>query len=204
MQQINQEFTDLSRGFKALEVELGLHENCAVRGLSDRFADTLKTFIQQNQPVLKRLQAEKSDMEAVFKSVVEFFAEDPRTATPETFFSVFTKFLQDLDKARRDNVKDDDAVGKITEKTRSALVHAAATKESVQAAKRVARQLGTQEIIGTQAAARKGVMDDLISQVKNGDIYRGKDSARLNKTLHVSKMSDKDDMLGSSQTVFIE
>ena len=196
IQQLNQDFLDISRGFRALECDCELKSTDA-RGTNDKFFDNVKDFLYQNQSVYKNLESEKNNMEASFKAAVTYFAEDPRLATPESFFSVFWKFLQGLERARLDNERQSEADKKADI---SMVVEPVFSKEELLAAKRVARQQGTNDIIRTHAQVRQGVMDELITLVKTGDIYREKGSI----VAPANKKATKSDIMGSSETVFIE
>jgi hypothetical protein len=55
-------------------------------------------------------------MESSFRSCVEFFGEEPKTATPESFFTIFSSFLKNFDKARKENEKEAEMQKKVIEK----------------------------------------------------------------------------------------
>ncbi|KAJ3316974.1 hypothetical protein HDU76_001433 [Blyttiomyces sp. JEL0837] len=158
--QINQEIAELTKGYRQIESETQWHENNKTLP-GDRFAVVMKEFIKTHQSAFTELQAKKSEMDTAFKTTVEFFGEDPKTATPEGFFSIFWKFVADLDRARKENEKEAEASRKATEKK-------GGPTEPPPVPKRPPRQ--NNDILGSE---RKGVMDDLISSIKTGEMYRG-------------------------------
>jgi hypothetical protein len=103
-------------------------------------------------------------MDSIFKSSVEFFGEDPKTSTPESFFSLFHKFVQDMEKAFKDNQKELEA------KKRQSIQPSLSSEESI--SKRNTAIRG-QDLLNPHSE-KKGVMDDLISQLKSGEMYRAK------------------------------
>ncbi|KAJ3108390.1 Dishevelled associated activator of morphogenesis 2 [Phlyctochytrium bullatum] len=176
--QINQDIAELVKGFRETEAEVKLLEEHPSKQPNDRFVEVFTAFAQQYREPFLDVQGKKSDAETMFKSAVEFYGEDPKTSTPESFFGTFWKFISDLEKARKDVERDQENQRKAAEradKRKSGLpqspsvdVVAADSTETLAGSKKFAR---SQEILNSE---RKGVMDDLISSLKTGEMYRAK------------------------------
>ncbi|KAJ3079256.1 Dishevelled associated activator of morphogenesis 2 [Quaeritorhiza haematococci] len=170
---VNQEMQDLNRGMMELEKELQQDD----KGSADPFRTALKDFVDANHAVFDELKAKRQEMESAFKSCVEYFGEDPKTAVPETFFGIFWTFLSNLEKARKDNEKEDELRRKAEEKAAKGK-QIEEKNAQVQKGKET-RKSQTDLLLQSD---RKGVMDDLISSLKTGDAFRGKSRTRQRAT----------------------
>ncbi|KAJ3283018.1 Dishevelled associated activator of morphogenesis 2 [Borealophlyctis nickersoniae] len=183
---LNAEISELQKGFSELEKEVKL-PGSGVKG--DKFNDNVKAFLDANRSTLEDLKTRKQEMEALFKSMVEFFGEEPKTATPETFFAVFSGFIHSLEvsvwdvppssmnyvgkllsgytrwqqKARKDNEREVEAARKAAERER-------AGKDTIKG-----KGKSNESILQTE---RKGVVDDLVSSLKTGEVFRAKTKIR--------------------------
>ncbi|KAJ3097871.1 hypothetical protein HDU97_004491 [Phlyctochytrium planicorne] len=196
LQQINQDIAELVKGFRDLESEIKFQQQAPAQA-GDRFVDVFSSFVQQHREHFLEVQGKKSDAETSFKAAVEFFGEETKTATPESFFSIFWRFVSDLERSRKEFERDAEVQRKAAERAdkkksdvlKSASVDALAEeKDSIANSKKFSR---SQDILNSD---RKGVMDDLISSLKTGEMYRAKlkhRSVNPNASLH-----------GSSRTAF--
>ncbi|KAJ3049045.1 Diaphanous [Rhizophlyctis rosea] len=169
---INQEISELSRGFKDMENDLKAPPS-GVKG--DKFHETIKAFVDSNKSTFDTLKQQKADMEQAFKSVVEYFGEDVKSATPEAFLGTFAAFVRSLERARKDNEREAEAARKAAER--------AAKEEEKAKAKDKDKPPALLD------ADRKGVVDDLISSLKTGEAFRGKTKNRQ-RTSMVSPSRD--------------
>lgn len=64
---------------------------------NDKFQERLKDFLESSKSSFDELKAKKQEMESSFKGCVEFFGEESKTATPESFFGVFNTFMKNLE-----------------------------------------------------------------------------------------------------------
>ena len=130
-------------------------------------------------PQFESLDAEFNAMQKAFTEVVTFFAEDPRTATPEEFFSIVTKFTAQLENVHKDAANEKERIEK-------------EAKRQAQAAQRLAdKQAKTADAPGAglsplraphtvasaplspqldSAPGATNIMDNLISDLKSDTI----------------------------------
>ncbi|KAJ3217043.1 Dishevelled associated activator of morphogenesis 2 [Dinochytrium kinnereticum] len=198
LSKINQDISELVKGFRDLEAEIKIQQQSQQQP-NDRFVEVFTLFAQQYREPFLELQGKKSDAETAFKSAVEFFGEDPKSATPESFFNIFWKFSTDLEKSRKDAERDAETQRKAAERadkmksgvSKSSSVEVLSSEQSDLAvnSKKFSR---SQDILNSE---RKGVMDDLISSLKTGEMYRAKLKHRS-----VNPVS----IYGSSKTAFGE
>ncbi|KAI8837101.1 formin homology 2 domain-containing protein [Chytridium lagenaria] len=196
--QVNQDIAELVKGFRDLESEIKIQEQ-GQRQPNDRFIEVFSAFVQQFREPFLDVQGKKSDAETAFKSAVEFFGEDVKSATPESFFSVFWKFGCDLERARKDVEREAELQKKAAgraEKMKSGLGVAKSTSVEVLSSEPQEASLNSKKFSRSQDilnSERKGVIDDLISSLKTGEMYRAKLKHRS-----VAPAS----MYGSSRTAF--
>ncbi|KAI8801981.1 formin homology 2 domain-containing protein [Cladochytrium replicatum] len=182
-----QEVNDIMNTLKNLEEELKLHEQ---HPPEDRFYEELKRFLERSQKSLSELKEMRELMENGFKSAVEFFGDDLKSATPESFFSQFWNFTQNLEKARKDNEKDAEAARKAEER-----------------AAKVAEKGKDKEITKQSdilQSDRKGVMDDLISQLKTGDAFKNNKNRTRNRIGSINALGKTDSTNASNNSVDAE
>jgi hypothetical protein len=72
----------------------------------------IKTFVNSYKKQTDELETMRYEMEEGFSLCVTFFNEDPKTATPETFFSIFTTFLKNFEAADKQRLKEEEAIQK--------------------------------------------------------------------------------------------
>lgn len=166
---IGQEISDLDKGMKDLVKELDL----SVKAGDTVFSCALENFINENAPILEDLKLQRDEMETCFKHCVEYFGDDSKTATPETFFGVFNAFISNYEKARKDNEKEMEAQRKAEERAQKL-----AEKERLKAEAEASKGQETSSHDDLMQTERKGVMDDLITSLKSGDAFKGKSKSR--------------------------
>eukprot|EP01106_Pelomyxa_sp_JSP_P006278 TRINITY_DN2009_c0_g2_i3.p1 TRINITY_DN2009_c0_g2~~TRINITY_DN2009_c0_g2_i3.p1 ORF type:complete len:145 (-),score=50.12 TRINITY_DN2009_c0_g2_i3:84-518(-) len=108
----------------------------------------MKPFAKSASETLSRLETLLKESEDLFKKVLAYFCEEPKT-TPEEFFEVLERFHGDFEKARKDNK---------------------------QAKEKAAKQAASGG--GAAAGQPRGQMDTLISSLHNTDALRSKRAQR--------------------------
>uniref|UniRef100_A0A1I7RMP4 FH2 domain-containing protein n=2 Tax=Bursaphelenchus xylophilus TaxID=6326 RepID=A0A1I7RMP4_BURXY len=63
------------------------------RSKSDKFVSTVSGFLREANKALNALEAAHEDTKQKFADCARFFAEDPAKSSPDQFFGVFTRFL---------------------------------------------------------------------------------------------------------------
>ena len=63
----------------------------------------MSAFLAANVPRVEHIKQLQNQMDVKFKEVVAYFGED--ASSPEEFFAIFSQFLPELDRVRKDNVK---------------------------------------------------------------------------------------------------
>jgi len=158
---IDQEIADLECGMISLQKELNIQDESSEY---IQYRTALSEFLQQTEPVFDELIALKSEMRETFKTTVEFFGEDPKTVTSEGFFGIFWTFIKELDKAEKENKKEEERKNKL--KSMALNKKSETTVEDGKIAKAI--------VLSDEDAERRGLMDDLISSLKNGDVFKSK------------------------------
>eukprot|EP00834_Sanchytrium_tribonematis_P000618 NODE_11_length_54881_cov_1.430718.p31 type:complete len:195 gc:universal NODE_11_length_54881_cov_1.430718:33564-32980(-) len=151
LQTIAADVREIEKGFRDIENELPNHDPPS--SPEDRFYIVMRSFIDLNLKHLKSLQKMESDMKASFDQTIEYFGEDPKLATPETFFGTFSQFFNLYAKAKRDNLKIPELKVEIMKTQQSAV-------------------LKHQESTIMDGPERKGVMDELFESMKTGDAFK--------------------------------
>jgi hypothetical protein len=117
-------------------------------------------------------------MDTRFKECVEFYGEDVKSATPESFLGIFKSFFTNFANARKDNEAEAGSKRKNEERIKKEAAKAIEkeAQKAVDEARIVERKQSEEGILDN--GDRKGVMDDLISSLKTGDAFRGKTRRR--------------------------
>ncbi|KAM6174990.1 formin-like protein 1 isoform 1-T1 [Erethizon dorsatum] len=74
----------LQRGLELAQREFVRQDDCTV----------LKEFLRANSPTMDKLLADSKTAQEAYDSVVEYFGENPKTTSPSTFFSLFSRFTK--------------------------------------------------------------------------------------------------------------
>lgn len=139
---------------------------------SDPFATIIGDFIDSSLVILDDLKIQREEMDTRFFECVEFYGEDKK-ATPDSFLGTFKTFFVNFEKARKDNENEAEAKAKAEERIRKQEAKDQKIIDDLEAAKK--SEEDAEGILGTE---RKGVMDDLISQVKTGNAFKSKTRTR--------------------------
>ncbi|OUM65318.1 hypothetical protein PIROE2DRAFT_60114 [Piromyces sp. E2] len=158
---IDQEIADLECGMINLQKELNIQDESADYV---QYRQALSEFLHETEPVFDELIALRSEMRDSFKNVVEYFGEDIKTATSEGFFGIFWTFLKELEKADMENKREEEKANKL--KTMNKKSNNNANEGNDKIAKSI--------VLNSENAEKRGLMDDLISSLKNGDVFKSK------------------------------
>eukprot|EP00842_Homolaphlyctis_polyrhiza_P000076 jgi/Hompol1/1069/HPOL_001173-RA len=153
---LSQEVNELARGMEGLDRE-AKQPDTGVKG--DKLKQYIENFLKSHKAELDSMVELQKKTEEVFKKVIEYYGEDS-SATP-AFFAIFSTFLGQVDKARKENIKLEVMKSKPTDKA-SRL----AEKEQE---KRILKE-NVSKVINSD---NKQIMDDLISSLKTGTHYKG-------------------------------
>jgi survival motor neuron protein len=129
----------------------------------DQFVERMSQFLFVAKEDFKAIQKDIQQVEADFKSLADWFGEDPAKKTPEELFGTVNEFVTQYEKSREE-------IRKAAE---------AAEKEKKKEAEREKRRLQT-EAAKQKTAAQPGaqnmesVVDDLLSTVRDGDAFRNR------------------------------
>ncbi|XP_072603082.1 formin-like protein 1 isoform X1 [Vulpes vulpes] len=82
----------LQRGLELTQREFVRQDDCMV----------LKEFLRANSPTMDKLLADSKTAQEAYKSVVEYFGENPKTTSPSMFFSLFSRFIKAYKKAEQE------------------------------------------------------------------------------------------------------
>ena len=154
MQTIAADVREIDKGFRDVENELPNHDPPINN--EDRFYIVMRSFIDLNIKHIIGLQKMESDMKSAFELMVEFFGEDVKLATPESFFGVFSQFINLYAKAKRDNEKIPEFKVVVN---KNLIIDKNATM----------KKQGSTIMDGPE---RKGVMDELFESMKSGDAFK--------------------------------
>ncbi|RKP20512.1 FH2-domain-containing protein, partial [Rozella allomycis CSF55] len=154
---VMQEVSEMVKGMKQIESEIEtLNESSSEE---DCFHKVFKNFHQSNENKIKELENLKQEMENSFQKCVEYFNEDPKSSTPETFFPFFWNFIQN--KTRKELALNAKKVE--LKKSRSKLSVNGNSNTNLNA---------------SMEEDRRGVMDELISSLRTGDAFKAKSKRR--------------------------
>lgn len=159
---IDQEIADLECGMINLQKELNIQDDSTEY---IQYRNALSEFLHETEPVFDELIALRSEMRETFKNTVEYFGEDIKTITSEGFFSIFWTFLKELDKADKENKKEEERANKLKTMYKKPETNNNENKEKVNVPKIV---------LEGEDAEKRGLMDNLISSLKNGDVFKSK------------------------------
>ncbi|KAJ3135013.1 hypothetical protein HK101_004291, partial [Irineochytrium annulatum] len=210
--QTTQDINDLVKGFRDLELEIAWHqEHKSSASPNDKFVQVFAAFRAQHQDAIGELQKRRADAESAFKAAAAYFGEDATTSTPENLFGMFHKFASDLERARKENEREAENQRKAAEraeklaKNPTTVSHRLSADPSslasgIDLTRKTMRQTpdasGSQDILNSE---RKGVMDELISSIRTGEIHRA------NKLKHRGAGNGaSSSVFGSSKTAMSE
>uniref|UniRef100_H0XM73 Formin like 1 n=1 Tax=Otolemur garnettii TaxID=30611 RepID=H0XM73_OTOGA len=82
----------LQRGLELTQREFVRQDDCVV----------LKEFLRANSPTMDKLLVDSKTAQEAYESVVEYFGENPKTTSPNLFFSFFSRFIKAYKKAEQE------------------------------------------------------------------------------------------------------
>jgi hypothetical protein len=161
---IDQEIANLECGMINLQKEL---KNQDDNSESLQYKNALSEFLKETEPVFDELIALRSEMRESFKNIVEYFGEDVKTTTSEGFFSIFKTFIKELEKADKENKKEEERAKKLQSmNNKKSDAKNDENKGKLNSSKPI--------VLDGENAEKRGLMDDLISSLKNGDVFKSK------------------------------
>eukprot|EP00833_Pecoramyces_ruminatium_P017470 jgi/Orpsp1_1/1191502/evm.model.d7180000086404.2 len=161
---IDQEIADLECGMINLQKELNIQDDSADY---IQYRNALSEFLKETEPVFDELIALRSEMRESFKSTVEYFGEDIKTTTSEGFFGIFKTFIKELEKADKENKKEEEKAKKLqTLAAKKSDASIDENKSNLNSPKPI--------VLDGEDAEKRGLMDNLISSLKNGDVFKSK------------------------------
>jgi len=122
-------------------------------GANDRYAEVMSKFLASAAAIVNDLVDKATKTKDIFVSLANFYGEDGKSATTETFFGIIQHFCVEFDKATKENAK----------------------RKVEDEKKKRGAVAGTQRRpnAGPIGDKEKGVMDDLIAQLRGGiDVRR--------------------------------
>lgn len=150
------EIAELVKGFSTLENE----SKQDASGLKDdKLISSVKKFLDVHRTSQSDIIQLKKEMDETFSKAVTFLGEDIKKAQPEIFFGILNTFMCQLEQAHKDNQREDEQAAKL------------AAKILIERKKPIGTGHG-KKISIFDGGDRKGVMDDLIRDVRNGDMFR--------------------------------
>ncbi|XP_021376267.1 formin-like protein CG32138 isoform X2 [Mizuhopecten yessoensis] len=149
----------------------------------------LKDFLQNSEEKLKKLQGDVKTAQDSYKRVVEFFGENPRTVSPQTFFSQFVRFvgafkqaMTDLEKKRRMESAAMEEVMPSSQGRKNKKVTAEAVVSELKTRN---KQIKEKKLLGKDEVYH-GALEDILLDLKN-EPYRRADGVRRSQRRRVEE-----------------
>ncbi|KAJ3386405.1 Dishevelled associated activator of morphogenesis 2 [Lobulomyces angularis] len=184
---ISQEVAELEKGLERLKLEV--EQQSLIKGC-ETFCKVFREFLECNLIFFEDLKKNKLEMELNFKFIVNFFGEDLKLSTPESFFGIFNTYVMGFEKAKKDIEKDAEAQKKLLEKELR-IQEKEKEKEKNEEILKKTRDLEKEKSQNLLQEDRKGVMDDLINSLKTGDAFKGKVKNRQRSNSKVLSSTSK-------------
>jgi len=152
---LNQVIVDAANIKKSLDqVEKEVKEHKSV-GSNDRYGEVMSAFLASATARVNELVDQSSKTKDTFVNLANFYGEDGKATTTDGFFGIINQFVVEFEKATKENVK-----------------------RKLEEEKKKRGAVGTQRrpVAGSPATdAEKGVMDELIKQLRGGiDVRRSR------------------------------
>ncbi|XP_033762894.1 formin-like protein isoform X1 [Pecten maximus] len=149
----------------------------------------LKEFLQNSEEKLRKLQSDVKTAQDSYKRVVEFFGENPRTVSPQTFFSQFVRFVGafkqavvDLEKKRRMEYAAMEEIQPSSHGRKNKKVTAEAVVSELKTRN---RQIKEKKLLGKDEVYH-GALEDILLDLKN-EPYRRADGVRRSQRRRVEE-----------------
>ena len=148
-------------------------------------------FLKETEQEYKTIKKLYKDMETSLHEAIKWFAMDPRKVTTEDFFTYFVKFINNFEKARKENEYIREMKKKEQHKKE---VEEAAKKKRENMKRREEEELTHSDEHGNN---KKGLLDDLLSKIEHGELGPKKTNMQKKGALRVSKKSGTNRQLSS-------
>eukprot|EP00160_Parvularia_atlantis_P016023 Unigene4873_Nuclearia_a/m.14906 Unigene4873_Nuclearia_a/g.14906 ORF Unigene4873_Nuclearia_a/g.14906 Unigene4873_Nuclearia_a/m.14906 type:complete len:323 (+) Unigene4873_Nuclearia_a:648-1616(+) len=146
------EMAQLRKSITSLRAELEVRKDDPIQP-DDDFMSVMKNFYAEASRTAEKLEGEYAKAEAKFAELVQLFGEDPKAMTPEEFFGIFSRFVNNWvvagEELKEWRAKD------LAEQSRAKLGPKTRSKENVNAV----------------SAGADGQLDDLISVLRTGEAF---------------------------------
>ncbi|KAK2180878.1 hypothetical protein NP493_421g02041 [Ridgeia piscesae] len=151
----------------------------------------LKDFLANSEDKLTKLRADAKTAQDMYAQVVEYFGENPKTLAPNTFFSLFVKFVQSykqavLDVEQRRRLEETQKVGlldSIRQKKKSQGPRKPGQESVVSELKKRQRQINEKKVLNRDDVYH-GALEDILLDLKN-EPYRRADAIRRSQRRRV-------------------
>jgi len=154
MTQLQADINNLGKALTEVEASMKLFDG-------EKFGEMLSGFVFVASEDFKNIQKDFTDIETEFKSLVDWFGEDPSKKTPEELFGTLGEFCTHYERARTDNVK----ARELAEKNQ---------KKEADKEKRRQQTEATKKVSAEKSVVEETVVDDLLSTVRDGDAFRNR------------------------------
>lgn len=177
-------------GLRNLKKEIEVmknHESSDHR--DDRFVPVMSDFVTVASLSFAEVDEMLISAKTKYKEIVQSFGEDPIKLQPDSFFNLFSEFLDSFDSARKDNISAKQK--KIEEEKRKKLEQQQAELKKRRSSKQRKKSHG-----GVGDGENRGEFDDLVTalrsaQVFNKDVHKFQKRNRQRRTV-TSSTSDMD------------
>ena len=148
-------------------------------------------FLKETEQEYKTIKKLYKDMEASLHETIKWFAMDPRKVSTEDFFTYFVKFINNFEKARKENEYIRETKKKEEHKRE---VEEAAKKKRENMKRREEEELTHSDEHGNN---KKGLLDDLLSKIEHGELGPKKAGLQKKGVIRVAKKSGPSRQLSS-------
>jgi coenzyme F420-reducing hydrogenase alpha subunit len=146
---------------KVLPQFLSLPEN-----RHDRFLEVFSSFNERAKDIISVLEEKMQQAEQEFKKLVSYYGEDSTTCDSEQFFTTIATFCASFEKAMEDNERE----RSLAERAQKRAAQKKNKKEKDLKKTQPNLSTGTEE----KEKAEEGVIDDIISSLREGEVFRNR------------------------------
>ena len=121
-------------------------------------------FLKDTEQEHKTIKKLYKDMETSLHETIKWFAMDPRKVTTEDFFTYFVKFITIFEKARKEN--------EFIRETRKKEEHKREVEEAAKKKREKMKGREEQAVVNSEVSRKpqKGLLDDLLSKIEQGEV----------------------------------
>ncbi|KAI1302148.1 hypothetical protein EDD11_005716 [Mortierella claussenii] len=164
--ELQTDFNHLKVKVREIKAELNAHYQKGYRSTpDDRFFEVMNPFMQRAEEAFKKAEIAMLDMESSYKDCVKFYGEDSASMKPDEFFGIFKTFSASFERAREENHKQQERL----EQKEKAKTAAKARQEQIAVKKYRIKVQGEGSIGADGDENDKGMMDNLLETLRNGD-----------------------------------